>query len=284
MQNISYLDETFDINQASTYFIFIQLVKDGFRYTVFDPVRYKFIVLKSYKIPPDVPQDMYLEEIDKIYNTDSHLNCDFKKAYIVNTSSKSLLVPEIFFSKNKLIDLFTFSNNLDDLDELHYNYISHLKGYNIFTIQNDQANQFVNKYKRVEFLHQATPMVESVLKKQRSHTKQAKVYISLYNGMFDMMVAQNGGLKMYNIFQFKNENDLAYYVLFVYKQLGLEPASNETVINGDINEDTPYYKMLDNFIANIQFQQLDNTFLYSYTFRKVASHHFVNLFNVAHCV
>ncbi len=283
MHQFAFKDETFDINQSSTYILTIQAGEEGVVYCIFDTVRNKYIVLTNHPIEEELSKEVYYEKIEEIFKNDELFHNQYKSVNVIIINRKTTLVPSAFFQKDQLKSLMDFNIGIDDLDEIHYNHIEHIDAYNVFTIPNRLANEIVELFSRVNFFHQATPLLVDIPKMITAH-KQTRVFVHIYRNMYDIAVVQNGKFMLYNNFKFSNENDLVYYILHVYKQLKLDPLVHELIVSGEMPQQSVHAKNLNLFIENLIYREPDHNYLYSYTFKKIDSYYYTNLFNLMHCV
>ncbi len=282
MHQFAFKDETFDINQSSTYILTIQAGEEAIVYCIFDTVRNKYIVLSNHPIEKDLSNEVYFEKIEEILQNDELFHNNYKSVNFIIINRKTTLLPSALFQQDQLKTIMDFNTEIDDLDEIHYNHIEYIDAYNIFAVPNRLANEIVEKFSRVNFYHQATPLLENI-PKMIAPNKQTKVFVNIYRGMFDIAVVRDGTFILYNNFKYSNENDLAYYILHVYKQLKLDPLIHELTVSGVMPRQSAYAKNLNTFIGNMIYREPDHNFLYSYTFRKTDTYYYTNLFNLMNC-
>ncbi|MFW6224735.1 MAG: DUF3822 family protein [Bacteroidota bacterium] len=283
MHQFAFKDETFDINQSSTYILTIQAGEEGVVYCIFDTVRNKYIVLTNHPLEKDLSKEVYFEKIEEILQNNELFHNKYKSVNFIIINRKTTLLPSALFQQDQLKTIMDFNTEIDDLDEIHYNHIEYIDAYNIFTVPNRLANEIVEKFSRVNFYHQATPLLENIPKMIASN-KKTKVFVNIYRSMFDIAVVRDGAFILYNNFKYSNENDLAYYILHVYKQLKLDPLIHELMVSGEMPKQSAYAKNLNTFIENMIYREPDDNYLYSYTFKKTDTYYFTNLFNLMNCV
>jgi len=96
-------------------------------------------------------------------------------------------------------------------------------------------------------------------------------------------VAAKGRLYLYNTFQYQNETDLLYFILYIYKQLNLNTRKNILLISGEQSDNMKYYNTLKKYVKSIKYLDPLN-FTFSGILEKLARHKFLNLFNLVSCV
>ena len=59
----------------------------------------------------------------------------------------------------------------------------------------------------------------------------------------------------YNSFQYKNKEDLLYYILLVYKMLELDTNSYPLILSGMIEKESEIYHLLYQYIRNVYIEE-----------------------------
>ncbi len=281
MHDIRFIDEAFDINKISGYHISIQAGLNGFSYTVFDPSKFKYLVLKHYGFGDEIPEYKYVDSLKKLLNEDEFLQKDFQSVYCIWNNPRTTLLPAVLFEKEKIHQYFEFNQILNDPDELHATHIKSLDAYLIFPVHHETVNVLIRQYPALKFFNQASPFIGHVMHHHGGNTDSA--HLNINNGFFDILIIRNKSLVLHNTFNYRNENDIAYFVMNVYDKVSLDPASIPIYISGSAEKNSDKINRLRNFIKTIRFNTQDSRFQYSYTFDRIPEHWFVTLFNLYLC-
>jgi Protein of unknown function (DUF3822) len=281
MHDIRFIDEAFDIKKISGYHLSIQAGIDGLSYTIFDPTRYKYIILKHFRFGEEIPEYKYPDSLKKLLNEDEFLQNEFQSVYCIWNNPRTTLLPAVLFEKEKIRQYFEFNQVLNDHDELHSTHIKSLDAYLIFTIHHEIANVFIRQYPSLKFFNQASPFIEHAMHVSDENTDSA--HLNIHNGFFDMLVIRNKSLVLHNTFNYRNENDIAYFAMNVFDKVSLDPANIPIYISGAVEKNSEKINRLRNFIKTIRFSSQDNRFHYSYTFDRIPEHWFITLFNLYLC-
>ena len=89
MPNISIIDETFDENISSSYFLSIQFSLDGFCFCTLDPIRNKYIQFQKQEWSKLGSSELVLNEFKAFYDSSLILKLPFRK--VLATLSWNLL-------------------------------------------------------------------------------------------------------------------------------------------------------------------------------------------------
>ena len=92
------------------------------------------------------------------------------------------------------------------------------------------------------------------------NNSEKQFYVNVTNNNFDIVVIENSKLLCYNTFSFKSKEDFIYYILFTSEQLQLNPEELLLYFIGDIEEESELYHITYQYIRNVSFIKIDNSF------------------------
>ena len=281
MQDFAFIDETLDINITQSYFLSIQVNLNGLSFSVLDPVREKYIAFEHKTFPKDLIFDDLLNYLEDYLDHHELLNCSFKSTKLAWITNRNTLIPVSFFNVQNLKKYFEFNQKLEELDEIHYSELKYVDAYSVFIIPNQIATIFTRKFKQIQFYNQQIPFIEHAVYKHHSESK--KILANVNEDFIDICITENGKLLLYNNFLYKNEMDLAYFILYTFDQFDIDTKQTELILSGLIDSSSSAYTKLKGFINHLRFDKLPEDFSYSYTFNHIPSHQFTNLFNLHLC-
>jgi len=281
MLQFELLDETFDINKASSLHLSIQASLDGFLFSILEPFSLKYLVLKRYQFEHIYTSDLLLEQIQKILEQDPLLQQSYQGVSCIQVDHRSTLLPAALFDKGQLKSYFEFNHMLDDLDELRYNLLKQIDAYLVFPLYHELANLYLKYWVNATFYHQATPFLSEVV-----HTGSIggkAVHIHFNSGHFDIAVTNGQELLFHNNFIYRSDEDLWYFILFVFDKLGLDQGSTPLHLSGDFDMFSDRPSMLKRYFQNITFRSAPAEFQYPHAFEGIQMHSCLSLFKVYHC-
>jgi len=281
MHDIRFIDEAFDIKKMSGYHLSIQAGQEGFSYAVFDTLKYKYLALKHYSFGEKIPEYKYPDILEKLLNEDEFLQKEFQSIFCIWNCPRTTLLPAVLFEKEKIRQYFEFNQVLNDHDELHAANIKSLDAYLIFPINHEIANVLIRQYPALKLFNQSCPFIEHSMHHHAGNSDST--HLNINDDFFDMLVIRNKSLVLHNSFNYRHENDLAYFVMNVYDKVSLDPSIVPVYISGSLERNSGRTERLRTLIKNIRFSQKDSRFQYSYTFDRIPEHRFIALFNLYLC-
>ncbi len=275
------LDETLDINHTQSYHLSIQASLDGFLFAILDASRPKYVGLKKYSFEEVSDPDHLYERIRGILEEDPFLRQPYRDVYCIQTEARSTLLPAALFDRDHLKLYFEFNHVLNDLDELHYNYLKKADAYLVFPLHSELSNLYLKNWLNIKFFHQATPLIDTFLSLESPGTKHAGIHFN--KGHFDICITENKQLKYHNNFRFRTVDDLLYFLLFVFDKMGLEQENTPVLLSGEIDKFSDNPSLLNRYFKKLSFQPAPSGVQYPPSFHKLQEHSLVNLLKLYHC-
>jgi hypothetical protein len=281
--NFSVVDETYDSNITSSYFLSIQASLDGFSFSTLDPVRNKYIQFKHFELK-NIKNEEFTNLIEQIFEQNDLLNLPHKKVFILLPTPYSTLVPSGLFTPEEAEKWLTFTHQVPSNQEIVYTRMKLTDAWNVFAIPETTKELFKRQFPEPMFFHQYIPIAETKLAISRPGIGRNLVIINLQNRYFDLVVLEKNNLKLCNTFEINGETDLIYYTLFVFEQLQLIPTTTEVQLIGSHPDFEKIKQMLAKYIKHVKQPGLPGGFQYSYLFKEIPGHKFYNLLSLPSCV
>jgi hypothetical protein len=282
MIELDFLDETLDLNQTGSYHLSMQLGVKGFGYTILDTVRNKYVALRHYSFQNGRDMDKMNEEVGQLIASDEFLQKNYKSVYFLYPTQKFTLVPSPLFSKEQAPLFFGFNHEIAPGELIQTNRLKHTDAYLLFAVPGVIHERLINRYPSMQFFHQGFPLLESLL--PHGSAAHSTACLCLNGDFLDICVTEKKKLRFYNTFSYTSEQDMLFFVLYVFEQLKLGQEDTELIACGDLSKTSDYYALLRKYIKRIRFDKPSDRFTYSYTFGSFSEHIFVTLFNLYACV
>jgi hypothetical protein len=281
MPDIDLIDRSLDRENTQKYHLSIQAELNGLSFCILDIEERKYIGLRNYSFGNIFSIEEYVNRLAELFKEDGLLNIKFKSVSFIYLTRKSTLIPQSYFDKTDLKTYFKFNQSINELDEINYNYLSEINAYNVFVIPNYIANEAIKWFGSIKLFHQATPFIKSIFAKDADREADC-VYVNINNRFIDIAVASKEQLYLYNTFQYQNETDLLYFVLYIYKHLNMHTQRNKLLISGEQSDNIKYYNALKKYIKSISYLEPFD-FLFSGVLDHMDKHKFLNLLNLVSC-
>jgi hypothetical protein len=262
--------------------ISIQISLNSLSFCISTPLDKTIRVFRSYKFRNAVMLEDILNETQEILHKDDLFNLHFKRAKAIFINRKSTIVPDEFFKPELSKRILEFNQPIDDLDELHYNSLEQIHSKLIFTFPSYLAGMLTDRFKKVEFYNQAFPLIQ-LLNDFPTGENDIKISINLNKEFFDMVVINNEGLRLSNNYLYVSSTDLLYFILFVCKQLGINPNIPVFYFTGEMSLAHEVLHGLSGYIKNIQHPESIHGVSFSAHIKPEVLSRYATLFKLALC-
>jgi hypothetical protein len=279
MPFLELFDETLDINSTENYELSVQMSPDGFAFAILDTIRNKYVLLRSTE--PDDNKYFTTDSISDLISKDDFLTRKYKKVNMVMPSPKFTIVPAPLFDPAKKEEYFSFNLNRDDDDVIIANKIQDPDAYSVFSVNRSLSGVASHFWPAIFPVHHTKPLLSQLA----HYTKSISgfyVHVHIEKEFFNILVYDHGTLKFSNTFSYRNISDILYFVLNVFKSMGIN--HDETLhFSGHTGKYDDIWSGFAMYIRNLKFTEPAGSFTFSYVFNEIGLHRFINLFSVASC-
>lgn len=282
MRDICLIDKTFDSTQTHLYHLSVQISLDGIYFSLLDIPRGKYIELNGHHFFLKRPR-LLLKNVREAIESEDIFSYDFKSIDILYFTKKFTLVPQAFYGRG-LADKYLWFNNVQEKGFVVEKTLFPKAGcWCIYDMPQNLKEYLSSKFPKAGIRHNLFPLLEGGLKRNRAYPDREQVHLNFFRDSFEMVVINGSKLVHCNIFNYKTDRDILYYVLFVFDQLKLSSESTELILYGQIPQVSPVYHLFKKYVKLTSFARLDTTYQYSYTFSQLPEHYFYSLLSIYKC-
>jgi hypothetical protein len=282
MHEINFIDESFDQHADGICSISIQANQNGLTYCLTDDKSGSYVLFRKHRFENVHLTGDLIEKIAEVLEKDETLNHNFNTVRFLGYTQQSTLVPDAFFDRNKMVEYLAF-NYAGDIDhEIYSNFITPLGLHNVLALPRELVSLIALHFRKVEFMNQTTPFLSNIANHHDSLIKPS-VYVGLNPGFFDVACTGEGKLKLYNTFQYANECDLLYYVVFVCNQMGFDTRHIPLYLSGELSARLSHYDILKLYIPETKYDEIVGIPSLAPGLKQLRAVGFLNLLNLQMC-
>jgi len=279
MPFLELFDETLDINSTDNYELSVQMSPDGFAFAILDTIRNKYVLLRSTE--SDDNKNLTADKISELISKDDFLSRKYKKVSVVMPSPKFTIVPAPLFDPAKKEEYFSFNLNREEDDVIIVNKIPDPDAYIVFSVNRSLSGAASHFWPAIYPVHHTKPLLNQLAHYSRS-INGFFVHVHIEKEFFNILVYDHGTLKFSNTFSYRNISDILYYVLNVYKSMGIN--HDETLhFSGETGKFDDIWSGFAMYIRHLKFTDPAGSFTFSYVFNEIGLHRFINLFSATSC-
>ncbi len=281
MSDIDVIDDSFDKNITTSYFLSIQVSLNGLSFSVLDPVRNIYIFFKHISFDKE---DINYTRTQEMLITNSVLNYDYKRVYFLFNTMNTTIVPGTLYNYEETKNNLLFTSQIeDDQYKIESQKLKLADAWNLFAIPDFLYYLVKNQFTEVIFFQQFTPQIEANLL-SGVVTAEPVMYINIHKDIFDIVVLKKYSLLFCNSFKYNNSEEFAYFALNSIKQLNLDQKHLKVILSGIISSRDSYYLTLSKYLDYVSIVQPPQHFDFSSGFKAVRLEEFYNLFSLPLCV
>ncbi len=279
MPFLELFDETLDINSTENYELSVQVGPDDFSFCLLDLIRNKYVLLRSFE--PEENKYFSPAAIEEIITKDDFLTRRYRKVNIVMPSPRFTIVPAALFDPGKRDEYFTYNHLLDEGNIIISNKLNDPEAYLVFSVSRSLSELMAGFYPGMHPFHQVKPLLNHIGHSRKSINGNY-IHVHIEKEFFDLIIFDHDLLKFCNSFNYRNINDILYFVLKVFRSLDLK--QEETIYLSGLTE--KYDDLTSNlsiYVRTLKFAEPAGNFTFSYVFNDAALHRYLNLFSVINC-
>ena len=190
------------------------------------------------------------EKLDLVINKSQIINSNVIKVKLIVLNKLSSLVPLNLFQEELSLEYLKFNSKLIDGDFAAHDLIDEIEAVNVFLPFVNVNNYLLEKFGSFNYYHYSTILIKKLIKYDSS--KEISIYANIQSNNFHVIILKNKKLIYYNIFDFKEKEDILYFLLFVLKQNKIDQNKHKLSMLGKIKKESETYLLLTKFINNIE--------------------------------
>jgi hypothetical protein len=235
----NYNDNSFNLNQAYSYILLLQVEFSSFSYAVIHNNR----LLTS-------AQNCDIDELAHPKQLSGLLSATYKKVIIGLPANGLTLLPKSLFSEEHVADFARFL----DVKANEKVFAQILDDHNMIIYKtNADLVAAVEKFNLQNTVYTAEGWIKAISK---SGAPNNKLYLEIGNNIVQFVYFSEEKLRFYNTFEFTNEDELVYFTSFVCEELNLKPHYTVLVLSGDVDAGDNNMNRLANFYPKIEINSL----------------------------
>lgn len=219
--------------------------------------QHQVLALRAYQLS-DLPNQSPLKQL---LIEDSIIREKFRTVRIGLFSPRFSLVPLSLFDAESASMYLQQTVTLQCNDQIFFDTIESLKAANIYAFESPYIQDLVAHFSGAQFCHVSTGLINNFVTNFDSSSSK-NIFLNIYDHYVIITVIENSKLLFHNVFSFKASPDCLYYVLLVYKQLGLMPQKHPLYIVGELVKDSEIHKLLYKYVKTIHFVNRPNFYVF----------------------
>ncbi len=229
----------------------IQVSLNGLSFCILNQDTREISFFKKVTFDKQLDPVKILDRIEAIYEQETELQESMHEVVLLFNNPLFSLVPNDLFTEDNAASYLKFNTRILKTDFIAFDKLER-DIVIVYIPYTNIINYFFDKYGEFEYKHSLSVLIESLLA-QPGNSKGPTVYLHTHSNNYQIVVIENGKLLFANSFEYDTKEDFLYYLLFTAEQLNLDPQVFDLILLGDIDQDSPEYKLAWEYIRNISF-------------------------------
>ena len=190
------------------------------------------------------------------------LKAPYKRVNILITNTHFTVVPTIAFNSDDIRDIYKYNFPKDKVNHVSFNVLRRSGIAIIFGFDKNVYQLLLDDFPMARFYASASTLIEYLSEKSLSG-KGKKMFAYVHENEMTLFCFNQGRMIFINSFESKTAEDNQYYILNVWKNLGLDQLEDKLCIIGDCDGREELADKISIFIKNVTL--IDREHDYKYT-------------------
>ncbi|WP_313807445.1 DUF3822 family protein [Flavobacterium sp.] len=178
------------------------------------------------------------------------LNKTYDDVIVLHDNSLNTFVPKALFDVNALGGYLQYNTKVFETDYFASDIIEPYEIINVHVPYVNVNNFLVDQFGSFDFKNINSVLTVKLLELSRNKFEK-QVFVHFQKNHFEIIVADNAKLVLFNSFEYKTPEDFAYYLLFTLEQLQLNPEVVSVALLGEIEEADTRFQIAYRYIRNL---------------------------------
>ena len=266
-----------DIDLLSKNSLSILISQGGLSYSIYDIDNNKIQALVSMQF-----EGNKADEIRKFIEDEGLKETMFENINIVYATRNVTIVPDAIFDENSAENIYSLNRRILSDQEIRHSKLPKSQTVIIYAIEKKLTTLLDELFPRYNLYPQSYPLIETGLTKTKISEKpnRQRMLVQVFEDFFEIFVIDKGQIANYNTYSYKSSNDILYFIINTFEQLGLLQEECEIAFSGLIEQDDLAMIHLKKFVRTVYFESSNTDYKYFYRFQEFSPHYFYNFINI----
>lgn len=277
MIRLDLVDNNYSKKYTLQYELSILIGVDSFAYMV-TSAQQEVLALKDYTLAGS--QMRRFVELENIYQEDPKLNASYRSMRIGFKTKSFTFIPNRLFKESEKKSYLDHLQQVHPNDQIRVDHLQFLSIRNVYSIPAKLYEFTHRKFNGARSFHVNTALL-GTLYSLATRQGESQLYLHVRPNEVQFFLFKEGILHYVNSFDYQSEKDFIYYVLLVFDQFQLKQDQLPVFLSGHLMPDSEIYKLLGQYIKNVQFIEAPAFFRFGPAFQKHPNYLYFDLLSLA---
>lgn len=238
-------------DHSEKYRMSIRLRSGGLSFSAYSPSENETFFYRDVEFDRTRP---YISSLKECFFENDCLIWPYKQVHVVCVTSLYTLVPEEVFEERQKEELLAFTAS-SAVGHCLSNKLIGEHAELVFGMDEEVYEFCSRSLVNPHFIHHVSPLL-SLWKKQSHARLPRQLYVVLSRRRMDVACYAQGNLLFVNSFEYEHTDDILYYILYVWKQTGMDQQKDQLRLFGDVPLRSAVTGTLRNYLQYIDPQEI----------------------------
>lgn len=225
----------------------LQVSQSGLSFCCLDTINWELLACKHFTFDKYKPAESQLWQL---FVENAELTKPYDEITVLHDNSFNTFVPAALFDENYLGSYLQYNTKVFETDFFAFDALEAYGMHNVYVPLMNVNNFLIDQFGTFEYKNVNSILVGKLLEASKN-IDEKQVYVHVQTGHFEIVVAQNQKLVLFNSFEYSTAEDFLYYLLFTVEQLMLNPETAKVWLLGAINENDELFAIAYKYIRNV---------------------------------
>lgn len=189
------------------------------------------------------------DQLWKLFVNNPVLENRYDEIVVLHDNNFNTFVPNALFDENFLGSYLQYNTKVFETDFFAYDVIGNYDINNVYVPQVNVNNFLLDRFSSFDYKNTNSVLVSKVLDASKN-IDDKQVYVHIQATHFEIVVAKNQKLILFNSFDYSTPEDFLYYLLFTMEQLQLNPETAKIWLLGAVNKGDALFEIAYKYIRH----------------------------------
>ena len=256
--------------------LIIELGWEGISFVWYEKVPLRVNSIIQYQFKRNRTAEQLADLLDNLFNKENDYFENIEEADIFFNFSETELVPEKYYNAAVATELLGYKHGKEAEAILFTEKVKIIDGINVYRVHEDILDTLKTYFPAIKVHHSNSANVELALERDGN-----ALFCIVYNNSFKALLNKNGRLQIVQYFQYNAPNDVAYHLLNICSQHGIEAC--RLYLSGLIDESSMLYNTVSKFFGDVVLLPPNEQIAYSEPLLDQPLHFFAHLTSLTRC-
>lgn len=222
-----------DFNKSTQYTLSIRLSTDGFSFSVYNPLLDSSIdYQRHWKLETALS---FTANLKKAFKEVECVAYNYRRIQVIIDSRRFTFMPQELFQEENASLLFYHNFPKTENELVLHNTLNQYNKVILFGMDRSSYNCLKEQFPEARFFSMASLLFSHFIEKNRLGNHR-KLFVHLTPKEMDVFCYDKGQLLLANTFKCQETNDQVYYLLYLFKELGLDQMKDEIKLTDTLTQ------------------------------------------------